>query len=114
MVQASVVDAKRNVLWVNNEKLTSVYGDLSKGFALATSYGIFNRNGNEGFKGDIGEVLVVDSDLTDDEQAEIRAYLKNKWLKKSRRRMETLDFDTLLAKYNQLEQRLARMEALLL
>jgi hypothetical protein len=114
VVQASVVKGKTNVLWVNNEKLTGTYGDSGKGFAAATSYSIFNRNGNEGFVGDIGEVIVVDSDLANEEQAEIRAYLKNKWLKNAGRRLAKLDFDTLLTKYNMLEQRLERMEALLM
>lgn len=114
VIQASVVEAKKNILWVDGEKLTSTYGDKSKGFSIATSYDLFNRNGNEGFKGDVGELLVVDSALTPEEQAEIRAYLKNKWLGSSGRRLTSLDYDTLLAKYNVLERRLAQLEALLL
>jgi len=113
VIQVSVVDGKTNILFAGNVKLSGLY--KGGGFSAATSYNVFNKDGNLGFKGDVGEVVVVDQALSDAEQTEIRTYLKNKWVSPSKRRLSTTqaDYDALLNKFNALERRLKHIEALL-
>jgi len=80
VVQASVVDDKTNVLWVNDEFQSNTYSEASNGGLKSNKYDIFNRGGGQFYKGLVGEIIVFTGSLTSDDQATVRRYLHRKWI----------------------------------
>ena len=85
VVQASVVDSATNILNVDvadpssSTSQTRAYGDTMG--ASAKNYRLFNRNDNQVFHGIVGEMVVINDDLTTVEQDDIRLYLAKKWIR---------------------------------
>jgi len=85
VVQASVVDSATNILNIDvadpaaSTTQTVAYGDTMG--TSAKTYELFNRNGGNIFHGIVGEMVVINDDLTTAEQDEIRLHLVNKWIR---------------------------------